>query len=317
MSELYHGSSERGITRLEPHKSTHGNYVYATPYKELAIIFSKRCGDDCTYALYRNSENESWIIIERIPEAFNTMFSNSASIYTLDDDTFKDIHTGFAEVVSEVGVNTNNEEYIDNVYETIKELAKEGKIQLYTYPNKPKDIPIDNSDLIEKQIRQQQRNKQPITKKTFDRLILLHPYLIDKVNQKMIELNLNVEQYHKEDIIDLFENAVIKQAVYPEMEQYLNSIIISVSNSYPTLLPILKEKLSFLEKSKNEKILLLINKLMIIFPDIPISFIKEVKEKYLNDEQQFSEIAKEILDFVKENKMSEQIINTKNNLRKY
>ena len=64
MGELYHGSSQKGITRLEPHKSTHGNFVYATPYKELAIIFSARCGDDCTYALYRNGENEPWIIVE-------------------------------------------------------------------------------------------------------------------------------------------------------------------------------------------------------------------------------------------------------------
>ena len=113
MGELYHGSSEKGITRLEPHRSTHGNYVYATPYKELAIIFSGRCGDDCTYALYRNNENEPWQMVERIPEAFNTMFSNSSSIYTLDDTTFKDIHTGFAEVVSEVGVNTESEEFLE------------------------------------------------------------------------------------------------------------------------------------------------------------------------------------------------------------
>ena len=41
MGKLYHGSLERGITRLEPHKSTHGKYVYATPYKELAIIFQE------------------------------------------------------------------------------------------------------------------------------------------------------------------------------------------------------------------------------------------------------------------------------------
>lgn len=37
------------------------------------------------------------------------MFSNSSSIYTLDDSTFKDIHTGFAEVVSEVGVDISSE----------------------------------------------------------------------------------------------------------------------------------------------------------------------------------------------------------------
>ena len=78
MGYLYHGSSESNIQRLEPRKSTHGTYVYATPYKELAIIFSARAGDDMTYTLYRNEENGCWNIVERIPEGFNAMFSNSS-----------------------------------------------------------------------------------------------------------------------------------------------------------------------------------------------------------------------------------------------
>lgn len=240
---------KRGITRLEPHKSTHGNYVYATPYKELAIIFSGRCGDDCTYALYRNKKDEPWIIVERIPEVFNTMFNNSSSIYTLDDTTFKNIHTGFAEVVSEVGVNVNCEEYLESVYDAIKNLAREGKVKLYNFPNKPKEIPMDSSDLIDKQIRHLQRNSQPITKECFERLILLHPYLIDKVNQRMKELNLNVMPYQKEDLISLFERAIIKQVAYPEREQYLKSIIISLSNTYPELIPVLKDKMSSLDSN--------------------------------------------------------------------
>ncbi len=251
MGKLYHGSLERGITRLEPHKSTHGKYVYATPYKELAIIFSGRCGDDCTYALYRYNNDEIWQLVERIPEAFNTMFSNSSSIYTLDDATFKDIHTGFAEVVSEVGVNTESEEFIENVYDNIKRLANEGKIKLYIYPNKPKEIPQDSSDLIDKQIKQNQRDNNPITKKSFERIVLLHPYLIDKVNQKMIELGLDVEPYQKDDLINLFSNAVIMQDTNPNNEQYLKSILISISNTYPELLPILNKEYKSKEGKKH------------------------------------------------------------------
>lgn len=310
MGKLYHGSSQRGITRLEPHKSAHGNFVYATPYKELAIIFSARCGDDYTYDLYRKKEDEPWIIVERIPEAFNTMFSNSSSIYTLDDTTFKNIHTGFAEVVSEVGVNTNSEEYINSVYDAIKKLATEGKVQLYNYPNKPKDIPVDNSDLIDKQIRRQHRNNLPVTKKSFERLILLHPYLIDKVNKKMEEIGLNVKPYQKEDLIRLFENAVIKQAIYPENEQYLKSIVTSISNSYPELLQALNEKISFLDKSKSEKISLLINNLSVIFQDIPTNLIEQAKEIYSEDNRSFSEIGKEILEFSKKVMLAEQIVNS-------
>lgn len=286
MGELYHGSSTRGLTRLEPHKSTHGNYLYATKYKELAIIFSSRCGDDCTYALYRNNNSEPWTLVERIPEAFNTMFSNSASIYTLDDSTFKDINTGFSELVSNVGVNTISEEYIENVYDKIKELEQNGLIKLYTYPNKPREIPNDNSDLIEKEIKQ----SKSITRESFERLILLHPNLMNKINQKLIELN--IEPFNKNDLINLFEEAILKQAIYPNYEQYLNSIVISISKTYPELKPIFEQKLQFFNQTKQEQLEILFSKLN----EYPL------KEQYINDERTFSEIGKEILKEIKKGK---------------
>lgn len=286
MGELYHGSSTRGLTRLEPHKSTHGNYLYATKYKELAIIFSSRCGDDCTYALYRNNNSEPWTLVERIPEAFNTMFSNSASIYTLDDSTFKDINTGFSELVSNVGVNTISEEYIENVYDKIKELQKNGLIKLYTYTNKPKEIPNDNSDLIEKEIKQ----SKSITRKSFERLILLHPNLMNKINKKLIELN--IEPFNKNDLINLFEEAILKQAIYPNYEQYLNSIVISISKTYPELKQIFEQKLQFFNLTKQEQ-------LEILFSELNEY---QIKEQYISDERTFSEIGKEILKEIKKGK---------------
>lgn len=290
MGIIYHGSSTRGLTRLEPHKSTHGNYLYATKYKELAVIFSSRCGDDCTYALYRNNNSEPWTLVERIPEAFNTMFSNSASIYTLDDKTFKDINTGFSELVSNVGANVISEEYIENVYNKIKELEQNGLIKLYTYPNKPKEIPTDNSDLIDKEIRQNKRENKSITRKSFERLILLHPNLMNKINQKLIELNL--EPFNNNDLINLFEESILKQAIYPNYEQYLNSIVISISKSYPELKPIFEQKLQFFNLTKQEQLEILFNRLN----EYPI------KEKYINDERKFSEIGKEILKEIKKGK---------------
>jgi len=59
MGVVYHGSKERGLKRIEPRKSTHGVYVYATDDKFLALHFSKRCGDDLTYDIghFDNDEN--------------------------------------------------------------------------------------------------------------------------------------------------------------------------------------------------------------------------------------------------------------------
>ncbi len=104
------------------------------------------------------------------------------------------------------------------------------------------------------------------------------------MNQKIIELNLNIEPYKKEDLIGLFSNAVILQAVDPDREQYLKSIVISISSLYPELLPSLNEKLSFLDKTKEEKILYLVDELSSKFQDIPIKLIQQVKETYSTDE---------------------------------
>ena len=91
------------------------------------------------------------------------MFSNSASIYTVEDTTFQDIHTGFSELVSDQPVRILNEERVENVYEKIKELEQDGLIQLYYYPDRPEKIPEDDSDLINVELRMAQiRNRKII-----------------------------------------------------------------------------------------------------------------------------------------------------------
>ena len=43
--------------------------------------------------------------------------------------------------------------YIENVYDELIKLDKEGLIKLYLYLNRPDYVPIDNSDLIPKVLR--------------------------------------------------------------------------------------------------------------------------------------------------------------------
>lgn len=307
MNRVYHGSFTSGISRLEPHKSPHGNYVYATPYKELAIIFSGRCGDDLTYSLYRNSKEDPWIIVERIPNAFKTMFNNTSSIYTLDGATFKNIHTGFAEVVSEVGVNIESEERLENVYDAIKKLEIQGKVKIYEYPNKPKEIPVDDSDLLDEEINFN-KNKTN-SRKVFDRLILLHPSLIESFNKKIEQLNLNIEPYKKEDLIDLFEEAVIMQTIFLSREKYLDSIVESIRELYPNLLSQINEQLLFFKKEKKEQLLILLEKISRNFSNIPQELMQQLKIKYLNDGRNFAEIGREIIEFATKINMAEQIVN--------
>ena len=106
MGIVYHGSPVVGLKTLTPHQSTHGNDVYATKEKLVALILSGKYGDDMTFSLFRNGHDDPWKLVERIPNGFATMFNNSSSIYTLNDDSFKDIQTGFSEEVEEKDTST-------------------------------------------------------------------------------------------------------------------------------------------------------------------------------------------------------------------
>lgn len=242
MGIVYHGSSSRNMKIIDPQLSTHGTYVYATPYKEIAIVYGKRCGDDLTYSFIPNKETNKYMLIERIPGAFKKMFNVSSSIYKLDDKVFKDLKTGFPEVGSEVSVETLSEEYIDNLYDEIIEMGKRRDIELYLYPNKPKNMSDDDYDIIDKEIFYITKMNKIKSKNEFDRLIYLHPNLIEEVNNRILPL-LNIEEkYSKEDLVKIFENRVYRQNQDKEHEQFIECAYEMIVKFYPEL----KEKLDIL-----------------------------------------------------------------------
>lgn len=308
MQTLYHGSSQSDLTKLLPHQSTHGNFVYATKNKELAIIFSGRCGDDLTYTLFRNNDNEPWQVVERIPGAFAKMFNNSSSIYTVPSLSFKDIHTGFSEFVSDVSVNIDSEEKIENVYKKLKELDKSGIIKLYHYPNRPKEIPIDDTDLIRKQINQANRNHQEITKKTFRRLLYLHPNLFHLVNQKLSSISSD-DLFTKQDLVENFESFILQQMLFPDREQYLGFSTKAITTTFPELSSQIQEKLSLLDKTKSEQIDYLIDKLFKTIPTFPKYFVQQAREYYQKDKRTFSEIGREIIEQYQKIEAMESLVN--------
>lgn len=249
MGVVYHGSKERGLKRIEPRKSTHGVYVYATDDKFLALHFSKRCGDDLTYDIghFDNDENGPWELVENVPGAFEKMYANSSSIYTLSDETFKDIHTGFEEVVSSVGVDVIEEKYCENVYEGILAAEKEGLVKIYRYPNKPKSLKKDGSDILDKWRYYKNNLKMEFGKDDFDRLVYFYPSLINKINELIKEFNLDFS-YEPKDLVDIFANRIQRQLRDLEHEQYIDCAYIGIVRAFPEL----KEQLdSLMENYKN------------------------------------------------------------------
>lgn len=155
MSTLYHSSNLEGLKEIVPRKSTHGTpYVYATPFVEVATLFLTRW-NDFLMTLVTTFENDHLQIkiIERYPNAFKEIFEGKKGfIYLLDDENFK-VSTDWAcERVSEQSEAVLESLLIEDVYQCIKDFESEGRIELYYYPNRPDDIPKDDTDMIQKAI---------------------------------------------------------------------------------------------------------------------------------------------------------------------
>lgn len=232
MGRLYHGSTNDNIEVLEPRESTHGKYVYATPYKEIAVVFSAKAGDDLTFSFFRNNQDGPWQLVERVPKAFDAMFNTKSFLYTVNDETFKDIHTGFAEVVSEVPVPTLSKEVIPNLFTKVDELVKEGKIEIYRYPKKHPDLPSNDIDLLNGELKRAKRKKRPVTKEALARLVLLHPNMMDLINEKMADVE-GFEPFKKEDLLEIFEVFSKYQRERLDKEMFLQSAYTSLIELYP------------------------------------------------------------------------------------
>lgn len=148
---VYHGSFNGDIEVLEAHKSTHQkSCIYATDNKVVALLFAcKGNGDLDTRISNVNGKPE---LIERRPNVLKTLYDKSGFLYELDGSTFNHYdYLWSLEVISfENAIKPLNKIYYPNILDAIIEEEKKGNLILYRYPNRPLDVPLDNSDLIEK-----------------------------------------------------------------------------------------------------------------------------------------------------------------------
>ena len=120
-------------------------------FKVIITIFLSPMHSDLFYSLSGDGKNYPVELVERKPGMFKKIFNCSGYIYKLDASNFKENQTGWsAEVVSDTDEKVISSEYIENIYDELIKLDKEGLMKLYLYPNRPDYVPIDNSDLIPK-----------------------------------------------------------------------------------------------------------------------------------------------------------------------
>jgi len=184
MEYVYHGSKIKGLEKIIKRSSTHQKeWVYASLSKVAAITFIRNCSGLFHCYLDGSGTKESPIIlVERKAGMFNKMFNLSGSLYTLSSAGFENGKTEWdGEVVSEHEEAVLSEEHIDNVLNKLAELMSNNEVKLYYYPDRPKFIPIDNSDLIPLVI--------DLYKKGFDRIIdeflQIYPELEEKTNREV------------------------------------------------------------------------------------------------------------------------------------
>jgi len=181
--KVYHGSPHEGITELKRNVSTHGKLcVYATDNEAIALEFMGRGNGDLDTV--KSLEDGKPVLVERRPGVFNQLYNKSGYLYEIDGKDFE--HYDFlwdAEVISFKDEKVEKCTKIDNVMDALNKKEEEDQITIYRYPDRPKEIPLDNSDLIEKYERFQ-KNGMP---DAMDKLLSVYPELKEKIDNNQEE----------------------------------------------------------------------------------------------------------------------------------
>lgn len=183
--ELYRGTKISGLKVMEPRLVNHGeSYVYATPDKIEAIIYSVKGGNLNYTNIYGYDDDGKRCLIERKKDCLKDIFSTEGRYYLLDDKSFfkhNEIGVGDNEYVSKEKVNVIEEVTIPNVYEYFKELERKNELKIYYYPDRPKLYPKDDSDLIECATLMYMQGFD--IDESFNMLLKYHPELYDRIEE--------------------------------------------------------------------------------------------------------------------------------------
>ncbi len=129
-------------------------------------------------------------LVERRPGVFKNLFDNKGYIYELDGETFSHYdYLWSKEVISfEKAIKPLNKITIDNILVELEKEEKQGNIKIFRYPNRPENIPLDNSDLIEKYIKYEESGLTG----AISELIVVYPEFKKRVS-KILEEKKNTK----------------------------------------------------------------------------------------------------------------------------
>lgn len=158
--KVYHGSPNGNLKILEQRVSTHGkSCIYATDNRVIALLFAgKGLGDLDTVIAKIDGR---LCLVERREGVLEKIYNKAGYLYQLDGATFNHYdYLWSQEVISFEPVEIEQMTKIDNLLEEIEFESYQDHIDIYRYPNRPQNIPLDNSDLIDKYIEFEQKGKK-------------------------------------------------------------------------------------------------------------------------------------------------------------
>lgn len=182
MKIVYHGSPGGDIEELTPRVSTHQKKcIYATDQKVVALLFMGKGNGDLDTRI--SSVDGKLELVERREGVLKSLYNKSGYLYELDGSTFSHYdYLWSREVVSfEPRIKPIRKIYYENILMEIEKEEKLGNIILYRYPVRPKDIPLDNSDLIDKYICFEKEGLRGAIKD----LLRIYPELALKVHERL------------------------------------------------------------------------------------------------------------------------------------
>ena len=177
---VYHGSPNGTIETLKAHKSTHQKRcIYATDNRVVALLFMGRGHGDLDTRI--SSVNGKPELVERRGGVLETLYNRKGYLYELDGTTFEHYNYLWSlEVISfEEELKPLRCIYYPNILDAIVEEEQKGNIIIYRYPNRPKDMPLDNSKKKKKYILFEKNG----IKGAIAELIDIYPEFVKKVEE--------------------------------------------------------------------------------------------------------------------------------------
>lgn len=183
---VYHGS-EQNLDIITSHKSTHQKEcIYGSSEKVVSLLFMGKGKGDLDTMIATIDNN--LILVERRKGILNKIYNKSGYLYELDASSFNHYNYLWSKEMISFKKNLKplNKTYYVNILNAINEEETKGNIIVYRYPNRPKNVPLDNSDLIDKYIEFE--NKGLIG--AINDLLEIYPEFTEIVKEKMDKVNM-------------------------------------------------------------------------------------------------------------------------------